>query len=214
MSIVPAGMIVFFPSYKFLNTAKAMWIKTGTLDKFALKKPVFFEPEANTEVEKVLQEYATAATSSVVGKKGGATLFAVIGAKLSEGLNFADDLARCVVIVGLPYANLGSPELVERMKYVKSLEEARGNSFVREKGMKDAGAELYENMCMNAVNQSIGRAIRHGHDWASLLLLDKRYGAPSVRNKLPKWIGGKLLITGGFGQTVKEMGAFYRHKRP
>lgn len=94
-----------------------------------------------------------------MGKKGGATLFAVIGAKLSEGLNFADDLARCVVIVGLPYANLGSPELVERMKYVKSLKEARasGDSFVREKGMKDAGAELYENMCMNAVNQSIGQ---------------------------------------------------------
>ena len=93
----------------------------------------------------------------VVGKKGGATLFAVIGAKLSEGLNFADDLARCVVIVGLPYANLGSPELVERMKYAKGLEEARSDaSFVREKGMKDAGAELYENMCMNAVNQSIG----------------------------------------------------------
>ena len=85
-------------------------------------------------------------------------MFAVIGAKLSEGLNFADDLARCVVIVGLPYANLGSPELVERMKYVKGLEEARvnGDSFVREKGTKDAGAELYENMCMNAVNQSIG----------------------------------------------------------
>ena len=60
------------------------------------------------------------------------------------------------MIVGLPYANLGSPELVERMKYVKGLEEARGDSFVREKGMKDAGAELYENMCMNAVNQSIG----------------------------------------------------------
>lgn len=40
MSIVPAGMIVFFPSYKFLNTAKAMWLKTGTLDKFALKKRV------------------------------------------------------------------------------------------------------------------------------------------------------------------------------
>ena len=60
------------------------------------------------------------------------------------------------MIVGLPYANLGSPELVERMKYVKSLEEARGDLFVREKGVKDAGAELYENMCMNAVNQSIG----------------------------------------------------------
>ena len=156
----------------------------------------------------------------------------MIGAKLSEGLNFADDLARGVVIVGLPYANLGSPELRERMKYVKSLEEAHGSSFVREKGMKDAGAELYENMCMNAVNQSIGglfltvidvilegiwdiigRAIRHRHDWASLLLLDQRYGTPSIRNKLPKWIGSKLVIAEGFGQAVKEMGTFYRNKR-
>ena len=40
MNVVPAGMIVFFPSYKFLNTAKVMWLKTGTLDKFALKKAV------------------------------------------------------------------------------------------------------------------------------------------------------------------------------
>jgi chromosome transmission fidelity protein 1 len=59
----------------------------------------------------------------------------------------------------------------------------------------------------------IGRAIRHGHDWASLLLLDRRYGTPSIRNKLPKWIGSKLVITEGFGQTVKEMGVFYRNKR-
>lgn len=80
---------------------------------------------------------------------------AVIGAKLSEGLNFADDLARGVVIVGLPFANLGSPELRERMKYVKLLEEQRGGAS-KEKGQKDAAAELYENMCMNAVNQSIG----------------------------------------------------------
>lgn len=40
MSIVPAGMIVFFPSYKFLNTTKAIWLKTGTFDKFAMKKTV------------------------------------------------------------------------------------------------------------------------------------------------------------------------------
>lgn len=39
-SVVPAGMIVFFPSYKFLNTAKDMWVKTGTLDKLGLKKLV------------------------------------------------------------------------------------------------------------------------------------------------------------------------------
>ncbi len=89
-----------------------------------------------------------------VDNKKGALLFAVIGAKLSEGLNFADDLARAVVIVGLPYANLASPELRERMKYVKRLEDK--GQLKKAQGQKDAAAELYENMCMNAVNQSIG----------------------------------------------------------
>src|ERR1700689_988372 len=91
------------------------------------------------------------------GAKGGALLFAVIGAKLSEGLNFSDDLARAVVIVGLPFANLSSPELRERMKYVNRLE-AKSN-VQRKSGQKDAAAELYENMCMNAVNQSIGEQV-------------------------------------------------------
>jgi len=31
-------MIVFFPSYKFLNTAKALWTKNGTLEKLGSKK--------------------------------------------------------------------------------------------------------------------------------------------------------------------------------
>lgn len=81
-------------------------------------------------------------------------LLAVVGAKLSEGLNFSDDLARAVVIVGLPFANLASPELRERMAYVNRQQKRRG---IKTAGTKDAGTELYENMCMNAVNQSIGK---------------------------------------------------------
>lgn len=79
----------------------------------------------------------------------------MIGAKLSEGLNFSDDLARGVIIVGLPFANLGSPELRERLSYVKRLEAKQ--ELKKVPGKKDAAAELYENMCMNAVNQSIGK---------------------------------------------------------
>lgn len=92
---------------------------------------------------------------STITKHRGALLFAVIGAKLSEGLNFSDDLARAVIIVGLPFANLGSPELRERMKYINRLEEQ--SSIPRKHGQRDAASELYENMCMNAVNQSIGK---------------------------------------------------------
>lgn len=95
--------------------------------------------------------------SSSQTKKSGAVLFAVVGAKLSEGLNFTDDLARAVIIIGLPFANLASAELRERMSYVNRLEQKRTGGRAKEGDAKDAGTELYENMCMNAINQSIGR---------------------------------------------------------
>lgn len=147
------------------------------MTKFGSKKTVFFEPQEGGEVETVLREYAEAIrVSREVGpsfrlpkknfeitlnfheksadKCSGALLFAVVGAKLSEGLNFSDELARAVVLVGLPFANLGSVELKERMKYVTELEKQQENK--PKQGARDAGQELYENLCMKAVNQSIG----------------------------------------------------------
>jgi chromosome transmission fidelity protein 1 len=53
----------------------------------------------------------------------------------------------------LPYANLDSPDLKERMKYVNALQAESGAKIA---GAKDAAHELYENMCMNSINQSIG----------------------------------------------------------
>ena len=39
---------------------------------------------------------------------------------------------------------------------------------------KKGGAVHYDNLCMKAVNQSVGRAIRHKNDYAAILLLDHR----------------------------------------
>lgn len=133
-------------------------------------------------------------------------MLAVVGAKLSEGLNFTDGLARAVVMVGLPYPNASSPELNERLKYVSSLSKRKGEK-------EDAGKELYENMCMNAVNQSIGRAIRHQGDWAALVLVDTRYSSPRIQRKLPSWIASGVKVTDTFGLTMKALGEFYKGKR-
>jgi len=62
------------------------------------------------------------------------------------------------VVVGLPFANMGSVELQERMRFVKALNERTCVESGGSKG-KDAGMELYENLCMKAVNQSIGERI-------------------------------------------------------
>jgi chromosome transmission fidelity protein 1 len=43
-------MIVFFPSYKFLNAAKAFWTKSGALEKFGSKKEACVEKEEGRSV--------------------------------------------------------------------------------------------------------------------------------------------------------------------
>ena len=41
-----------------------------------------------------------------------------MGGKLSEGINFSDELARSIIVLGLPYPNLKAPEMIEKMKYL------------------------------------------------------------------------------------------------
>ncbi|KAG1743296.1 helicase C-terminal domain-containing protein [Suillus paluster] len=209
-NVVPGGMVVFFPSYASLNFAREVWSQSRLLDKFGVKKKVFLEPRESSGVETILREYAIAAKTHV-DKKTGAVLFAVIGAKLSEGLNFSDDLARAVVVIGLPFANKNSPELQERMRYANQVESRSG--VKNHAGGKDAAAEMYENMCMNAVNQSIGRAIRHRGDWASLVLIDRRFTSAAIRRKLPQWLRDDVTTCETFGQAMKHLGNFYREKR-
>ena len=158
----------------------------------------------------------------------GALLLAVVGAKLSEGLNFSDELARMVMVVGLPFPNLGSAELQERLKHA---DRVAGAATPKSSMYGAAGKELYENMCMNSVNQSIGRyfklwrgslpwltpltgrAIRHKDDWSMLVLVDVRYQSEKIHNKLPGWIGKSLILTQSFGQVVKTASQFFVGRR-
>ena len=45
-------------------------------------------------------------------------LLAVSGGKLSEGIDFKDDLCRLVAVVGLPYPNASDMALLEKMRYL------------------------------------------------------------------------------------------------
>lgn len=66
---------------------------------------------------------------------------------------------------------------------------------------------------MRAVNQSIGRAIRHANDYATILLVDLRYSRPRIRGKLPKWIGEDVKIQESWNDVAKSISGFFREKR-
>ena len=113
VNMVPGGMVVFFPSYDYEKLVSKHLETSGVLARIENKKKIFREPKTSSELDKVLGDFATAVRLST-----GALLMAVVGGKMSEGINFSDNLGRCVVMVGMPYPNLFSPELKEKMSFL------------------------------------------------------------------------------------------------
>jgi chromosome transmission fidelity protein 1 len=164
-AVVPGGVVVFFPSFKYADDVYARWVKTGAMGQLSKHKSVFREPRTAAKVEKVLRDFAVAVrnvrnewnsastaagtTPTTAGGEGGtytdrechsraaggfagsakasragAVMLCVCGGKLSEGINFKDELGRLVVMVGLPYANPEEPELRARMQHLDASEAA------------------------------------------------------------------------------------------
>ncbi|KAJ8245621.1 hypothetical protein GJAV_G00272710 [Gymnothorax javanicus] len=206
-NVVPGGVVCFFPSYEYERRILAHWDAAGALNRLSVKKKIFQEPKKASQVEQVLTEYSKCIRhcSSSGGSQTGALLLSVVGGKMSEGINFSDELGRCVVMVGMPYPNITSPELQEKMAYLdKNMPHVGGRS---------PGKALIENLCMKAVNQSIGRAIRHRGDYACILLLDHRYSRPATLHKLPGWIRTSTRVQPSFGPAFGCIRKFFLEKR-
>jgi len=220
--VVPDGVVVFFPSYNFLDTVIKRWrivlpgTKGSVLERLVAKKALFKESKEVKSGDDVLAEYAKAIEEG----KGG-LLLSVVGGKMSEGINFSDRLGRCVVIVGLPFPNIQSGEWKAKLGYIENATEQRleGEGVgegERKARAKQAGREFYENACMRAVNQSVGRAIRHRGDYAAIVMVDRRFGNERIKGKLPGWIQ-EGLVKGAdeksFAELVGRLGGFFRAKR-
>ncbi|KAK1146695.1 ATP-dependent DNA helicase chl1 [Aspergillus melleus] len=175
--VIPDGVVAFFPSFDYLHQVISTWKKPIPGDEsktvynlIERKKPIVYESRDMTvTTEELLQDYARTIEA---GK--GALLLSVVGGKLSEGINFSDRLGRGVLIVGLPFPNIHSAVWQAKIQYVEQKAFAQNSGANRQSAAKAAGRDFYENACMRAVNQSIGRAIRHQNDYAAIVLIDKR----------------------------------------
>ncbi|KAF6822124.1 DNA repair helicase [Colletotrichum musicola] len=237
-NVVPDGVVVFFPSYGYLDEVVAVWETKGAgepksvWERLQDRKSVFRESRGGSSDE-VLEAYSQAIlgdntaghNQGAAPRPRGALLLSVVGGKMSEGINFSDRLGRCVVIVGLPYPNINSPEWKAKTEYIETTtvqrltDPANATVMSREEATataKQAARDFYENACMRAVNQSIGRAIRHRGDYAAIVLVDRRFGTDRIRGKLPGWIRGGMSGDShekGLPQLMGALSGFFRSKR-
>ncbi|KAF4120911.1 chromosome transmission fidelity protein 1 [Geosmithia morbida] len=227
-SVIPDGVVVFFPSYAYLDEVVKVWQQgegQTVWSRLEARKSVFRESKGSSNDE-VLDSYSRAILDQSGSK--GALLLSVVGGKMSEGINFSDRLGRCVMVVGLPYPNIASPDWKAKIEYIESTMYTRllGNGEGEDgKKMseteartraKQASRDFYENACMRAVNQSVGRAIRHRNDYAAIVLVDRRFGTDRIRSKLPGWIRAGMQTGSehkGLGGLMGTLGGFFREKR-
>ena len=218
--VIPDGVVAFFPSYDYLSQVINVWKKPvangngqTTLDLIERKKKVLYESrETGTGTDALLQEY-----TEVVDSGSGALLLSVVGGKLSEGINFSDKLGRGVFIVGLPFPNIRSAVWQAKIKYIeeKTYRQSSGSESEKKTNASTAGRDFYENACMRAVNQCIGRAIRHVNDYAAIIMVDRRYDTPRIQGKLPGWIRGSLVSSQDARPaqaTVQRLSKFFAEK--
>lgn len=181
VKVIPEGIVVFFSSFDYEGQVYDAWTASGILARIMKKKRIFREPRNSTDVETVLKEYKETIEAVSSGNLQhdltsytGAILLAVVGGKISEGINFSDGMGRCIVMVGLPYPSPSDVELIERIKHIEGLGDTTSNQssnyfadakyctgnaqvgFDILRSCKRRGREYYDNLCMKAVNQSIG----------------------------------------------------------
>ena len=77
----------------------------------------------------------------------------------------------------------------------------------RPKGGLD-GRSWYMQSASRAVNQAIGRVIRHRHDWGCIFLLDDRFPQGQQRSQLSSWVRPRTQVFSDYSSSLYSFRAF------
>ncbi|CAH0480491.1 unnamed protein product [Peronospora belbahrii] len=207
--LVPHGLLIFFPSYSILEESIDKWrepaLSESSLsiwERIVQLKQTFVEPRGRAEFKAVVDEYH----QSITDNPKGAVFFAVSRGKVSEGIDFSNDKGRAVVITGLPFPPTKDPKIVLKKSI---LDEA----VVPPGELKLTGNAWYIQQASRAVNQAIGRVIRHRHDYGAIILLDERFALKQQQECLSKWLQPYCHIFKGYGEAHIGLARFFKRNK-
>ncbi|KAJ8257323.1 hypothetical protein GJAV_G00184360 [Gymnothorax javanicus] len=200
--VIPHGLLVFFPSYPVMDKTIEFWRANGHADSIEKLKPMFVEPRGKGNFTEVIDAYYSVVDDP---KSRGGSFFAVCRGKASEGLDFADTYGRGVIITGLPFPPRMDQRVILKMQYLDEM------SRKAVSGVKYlSGQEWYRQQASRAVNQAIGRVIRHREDYGAIFLCDHRFKSADARSQLPSWLKPYIRTDDSFGNTVRDAAQFFR----
>ncbi|XP_076361576.1 regulator of telomere elongation helicase 1 isoform X2 [Tachypleus tridentatus] len=196
--IIPDGLLVFFPSYSVLKQCNEHWEESGLWQSMCAVKPIFIEPQGKDAFQESIEQFYN---KIYAPESRGASFFAVCRGKVSEGLDFSDRNARAVIITGLPFLPFLDPRVKLKMSY---LDEEQNN-----KGL--SGNEWYMQQASRAVNQAVGRVIRHRNDYGAVLLCDNRFAEKRINSQLSLWVRDRVKSYTTFGPALRDLSKFFKN---
>jgi len=148
----PKNTMVFFPSFNIMSMFR-------NLEQYnSIKRCLFVEERDMSQT--ALMELVSGFKEKGSENKGGATLFSVIGGRISEGMDFPAEQLELAVVVGIPY-----PKPTARQRGLQryyDLKFGKGWEYT------------VEAPTARKLLQSIGRLIRNETDKGVAIILDRR----------------------------------------
>uniref|UniRef100_A0A3Q2YZ53 Regulator of telomere elongation helicase 1 n=1 Tax=Hippocampus comes TaxID=109280 RepID=A0A3Q2YZ53_HIPCM len=202
--IVPDGLLLFFPSFYLMEKTLEFWRDNGHANRIENLKPMFVEPKGRGPFAEAIEGYYNKVNDS---QSRGGIFAAVCRGKASEGLDFANTFGRGVIITGLPFPPKFDPRIVLKMQFLDELNQGK----IAAPGQKLlSGQEWYREQAFRAVNQAIGRVIRHKDDYGAIFLCDQRFKSRDVQSHLPAWLRPYVRSYDNFGNIIRDVCHFFR----
>lgn len=166
--LTPDGVVVFFPSYLYMESIISQWQTHEILDRVWKHKLILVETPDAQETALALETFRTACNNG-----RGAVMLCVARGKVSEGIDFDHHYGRAVLCIGVPYQYTESRILKARLEFLRETYRIKEADFLSFDAMRHAA-------------QCLGRVIRGKDDYGIMVLADKRFN--KKQTQLPKWI--------------------------
>ena len=175
------NVAVFFTSYELMH-------KVASLTK-TKRRTIIEEPRMK---RKDVIERLESSSKNI--------LYGVMGAKLSEGIDYPHNILKCVVIVGLPYATWDAYQ-ESLIGYLEQQFHGNGRTYA------------YLTPAILRLVQACGRVHRSAEDRGCIVILDERITQPHIKRQLPSYYQKEMIEVMNPSDCAERIGCFWQTSR-